>query len=306
MNLFRLKDSNSTNPKSNGRVLLLVGLVLACFALSHRALAQLPPPPPDGGYPGNNTAEGDFALQNLTTGVNNTALGHAALFTNSTGFQNTATGAGALQLNTTGSCNIDIGNNGVAGESNTIRIGTVGGERGCGQRATFIAGIIGAPIAGPTVHISGTGQLGIGPPSSVRFKQNIKPMDKASDAILALKPVTFRYKKELDPEGAPQFGLLAEDVEKVNPDLVARDAEGKVYTVRYEAVNAMLLNEFLKEHITVQEQKATIAQLKSTVEKQEATNAQHQKEIEALTAGLQKVSAQVEMSKPAPRVVDSN
>jgi uncharacterized coiled-coil protein SlyX len=116
-------------------------------------------------------------------------------------------------------------------------------------------------------------------------------MDKASEAILALKPVTFRYKHELDPDGIPQFGLVAEEVEKVNPDLVARDAEGKVNTVRYEAVNAMLLNEFLKEHRKVQEQDATITQVKSTIAKQEATITRQQKQIEALTAGLQKVSA---------------
>src|SRR5207249_1016683 len=114
----------------------------------------------------------------------------------------------------------------------------------------------------PTVHISGSGQLGIGPPSSVRFKQNIKPMDKACDAILALKPVTFRYKKEIDPDALPQFGLVAEEVEKVNPNLVARDDQGKVYTVRYDAVNAMLLNEFLKEHRRVEQQEATITRLK--------------------------------------------
>jgi len=127
-------------------------------------------------------------------------------------------------------------------------------------------------------------------------------MDKASDAILALKPVTFRYKKEVDPDATPQFGLIAEEVAKVNPDLVARDAQGKVYTVRYDAVNAMLLNEFLKENRKgeeqnrkIQKQEATIAELKSTV-------AQQQKGIEALTAGLHKVSAQVEMSKPAPQV----
>jgi Chaperone of endosialidase len=128
--------------------------------------------------------------------------------------------------------------------------------------------------------------------SSERFKDAIKPMDKASEAILALKPVTFHYKKELDPDGIPQFGLVAEEVEKVDPDLVARDANGKVYTVRYEAVNAMLLNEFLKEHKTVQEQGATIARL--------------QKQIEALTAGLQKVSDQLELNKPAPQMASNN
>ena len=131
-------------------------------------------------------------------------------------------------------------------------------------------------------------------------------MDKASEAILALKPVTFRYKKEVDPERIPQFGLVAEEVEKVDPDLVARDADGKAYTVRYEAVNAMLLNEFLKQHRQVQEQEATITQLKSTVAKQETTAAHQQTEIEALTAGLQRVSAQVQMSRSAPQIVLNN
>jgi hypothetical protein len=124
-------------------------------------------------------------------------------------------------------------------------------------------------------------------------------MDKASEAILALKPITFHYKKDLDPKGIPQFGLVAEEVEKVNPDLVARDEEGKIYTVRYEAVNAMLLNEFLKEHHTVQE-------LKSTAAKQEATIAKQQKQIEALTTGLQKVGEELELRKPSPQVVGNN
>jgi uncharacterized coiled-coil protein SlyX len=149
--------------------------------------------------------------------------------------------------------------------------------------------------------------------SSARFKADIKPMDKASEAILALKPVTFRYKKELDPDGIPQFGLIAEQLEKVNPDLVARDAEGKVYTVRYEAVNAMLLNEFLKEHRKVEdqdrkleEQQATITRLESKVAKQELTAAQQQKQIEALTATVQKVSHRLELSNPAPQMVANN
>src|SRR5206468_10193867 len=127
-------------------------------------------------------------------------------------------------------------------EANTIRIGKQGT-----QRTTFIAGISGATVTGTAVVVDSNGQLGVAP-SSQRFKDAIKPMDKASEEILALKPVTFRYKHELDPEGIPQFGLVAEDVERVNPDLVVRDADGKVYTVRYEAVNAMLLNEFLKQH----------------------------------------------------------
>jgi hypothetical protein len=366
----------TTIPRNSIPSLLLIPLVFVCFGLSPEARAVFPAP--DGGYPNDNTAEGEdalfsltighdntaigfhalysnttgsnntasgsFALTDNTTGFNNTANGVSALFGNTTGGSNTASGSFALTDNTTGinntangvfalflnttgngntangvqalsnttgnnnialgfgagsnlttgDNNIDIGNQGVAAEANTIRIGKQGT-----QRATFIAGIIGVPIAGPTVHISGTGQLGIGPPSSARFKDAVKPMEKASEAILALKPVTFHYKKDLDPEGTPQFGLVAEDVAKVNPDLVARDDQGKVYTVRYDAVNAMLLNEFLKEHRTVQE-------LKSTVAKQEATAANQQKQIEALTAGLQKVSAQVEMSRPAPQMVVNN
>ena len=134
-------------------------------------------------------------------------------------------------------------------------------------------------------------------------------MDKTSEAIFALKPVTFHYKRDLDPKCIPRFGLVAEEVEKVNPALVARDAQGKVFSVRYDAVNAMLLNEFLKEHKKVEKQQATITELKSTVTQQqkdfEATAAQQQRQIEALTAGLQKVSAQLEASKPAPQVVNN-
>jgi septal ring factor EnvC (AmiA/AmiB activator) len=179
---------------------------------------------------------------------------------------------------------------------------------------------------GTPVFVNANGQLGT-TPSSARFKDQIKPMDKASEAVLALKPVTFHYKKELDPQGIPQFGLVAEEVEKVNRDLVTRDAEGKVYTVRYEAVNAMLLNEFLKQHRAfleehrkveeqgreAEEQQATIAELKSAVARQ-------RKEMETVVAHLkeqdskiQNVSAQVEMGKfatrrirrggPAPRMV---
>jgi Chaperone of endosialidase len=194
---------------------------------------------------------------------------------------------------TTGSNNIDIGFNvdGLAGESNTIRIGKSGT-----QTKTVIAGIRGTTIAnGQPVVINSNGQLGT-VTSSERFKDQIKSMDKVSESILNLKPVTFRYKEEFDPEGIPQFGLIAEQVEKVNPDLVVRDDQGKVNTVRYDAVNAMLLNEFLKEHQTVQD-------LKSTVAKQEAAMAQRQKQIEALTATVQKVSEQVALSKRSPQLV---
>ena len=127
-------------------------------------------------------------------------------------------------------------------------------------------------------------------------------MGEASEAILALKPVTFRYKPEIDPKGIPQFGLVAEEVEKVNPDLVARDKEGKPYSVRYDQVNAMLLNEFLKEHRKNEEREATITQLKKEMQ---ATAAHQQKQIEVLSSGLQKVNAQLEANKPALQVVNN-
>jgi uncharacterized coiled-coil protein SlyX len=156
------------------------------------------------------------------------------------------------------------------------------------------------------VFINSNGQLGTQPPpSSRRFKKEIKPMDQTSEAILALKPVTFQYKS--DTKGTAQFGLIAEEVAKVDPDLVVHDAQGEIYSVRYEAVNAMLLNEFLKEHRKVLQQETAISQLKSTVAQQrkdfQATTAHQQEQIEALTAGLQKVSAQIEVSKPAPQTV---
>jgi hypothetical protein len=393
---------NSLIEFNKATTLFLIAIVFACVALS--PTAQAVSPPPDGGYPNKNTAEGDDALFNLAGGRHNTAVGFEALFSdtigsdntaiganallsNTIGIRNTATGADALANNTdgnsntadgvrallhnttgfdntatgfqalfrniigsgntadgsdalfantagsgntangasallhnrtgsgntgigngalfsniggsnnialgdlggadlTGDNNIVIGNQGVAGESNTIRIGTEGT-----QKKTFIAGISTTGVMGPAVKISSSGQIGVAP-SSARFKQEIQSMDKASEALLALRPVTFRYKPEIDPEGVPQFGLVAEDVEKVNPALVARDANGEAYTVRSEAVNAMLLNEFLKEHRKVQEL--------------EANAARQQKQIEALTAGLQNVSARLEASKPAPQVVLNN
>jgi trimeric autotransporter adhesin len=224
----------------------------------------------------NNTATGTGALGANTTGDNNTASGFQALFSN-TGSNNTAIGIQTLHNNTSGSDNlalgadagvslttgdhnIDIANPGVAGESGTIRIGN-----NTHTSQAFIAGISGVTVpGGVAVIIDANGHLGTNV-SSARFKDEIKPMDNASEAILALKPVTFRYKKEFDSNGIPQFGLVAEDVAKVNPDLVARDAKGELYTVRYEAVNAMLLNEFLKEHQTVQQQGTTIAELKKEI-----------------------------------------
>jgi hypothetical protein len=249
-----------------------------------------------------NSANGVQALHSNTMGTGNTAMGFQALFNNTTGNQNAAVGEDALSGNTTGhdnialgygcggnvttgSHNIDIGNRGLAGDDGTIRIGT-------SQTATFIAGIDGATVAsGVGVIVDSNGHLGT-VSSSERFKEAIEPMDKASEAILALKPVAFRYKHELDPEGIPQFGLVAEQVEKVNPDLVARDADGKPYTVRYDAVNAMLLNEFLKEHHQVQDLRAIVAQ--------------QQKQIQALTAGLQKVSAQLAAASPSRGGLEAN
>jgi trimeric autotransporter adhesin len=211
----------------------------------------------------NNTASGAFALNRNTTGNGNTAQGNTALNKNTTGGNNTALGFLAGQNLTTGSNNVDIGANvvGAAGEANTIRIGKQGT-----QKATFVAGISGVPVTGSTVVVNASGKLGVAT-SSARFKQAIKPLDKASEAILALKPVSFRYKSEIDPEGIPQFGLIAEEVEKVNPDLVGRDENGEVNTVRYEAVNAMLLNEFLKEHRDVQELKAIVAEQRKQIKK---------------------------------------
>src|SRR5438876_235655 len=205
---------------------------------------------------------------------------------NTTSNDHVAVGNNAGENLTTGSNIIDIFDRGVAGEANTIRIGKQGT-----QRTTFIAGISGATVTGTAVVVDSNGQLGVAP-SSQRFKDAIQPMNKASEAILALKPVTFRYKHELDPKGIPQFGLVAEQVEKVNPDLVARDDEGKPYTVRYEAVNAMLLNEFLKEHRKVQEQEKRIDALTAQLKEQ--------------AARIQKVSAQIEVTKPAPQVVNNN
>ena len=268
-----------------------------------------------GGY---NAANGYATLYGNTTGKNNTANGYAALVGNTIGASNTASGFNALFHNTsgnsniglgdqaginltTGSNNIDIGAAGAAGESGRIRIGTQGK-----QTDTFIAGIYGATVTtGIPVLVGPKGKLGT-MQSSVRFKEAIKPMDKASEALLALKPVTFRYKQELDPDGVPQFGLVAEEVEKVNPDLVVRGEDGKVMTVRYEAVNAMLLNEFLKEHRQVEEQAVTIAGLKAAIAQQQASNANQQKQIEALTAGLQKVTAQVESGKSSVKVAVSD
>ena len=395
--------------KTKARLLPILLTLLSLPLAGHNA--QAVSPPPDGGYSGNNTAEGQNALLSLTTGINNTAvgwfslksnstgqlntavgagtlfsmanasrntavggaalfsdtngssntavgalalwsnttgalntaIGDNALFLNTVGFQNTAVGGLALSINTTGNVNVAIGslaaysnftgggntavggggalfdnqtgnynialgyaagtrttgsNNiligdiGLEGESNTIRIG--GNEFGGGpQTAAFIAGISGTAVVGDAVVVDGNGQLGT-VASSARFKKNIKPMDKTSEAILGLKPVSFQYKS--DSKGTPQLGLIAEEVAEVNPDLVVRNRNGEIYSVRYDQVNAMLLNEFLKEHRKNEAQQATIAQLKSGLKALTAT-------VKEQAAQIQKVSAQLELSKPAPQTV---
>ncbi len=333
---------------------VLISFLIVCFALIQNAQALNPPP--DGGYPEGNTAEGQAALFSLTTGVANTAVGWLALNTLDTGKlntaigagtligntanQNTATGAGALFNNGTGGnntangvyalfYNLEGGDNTAIGiaallsntnGSNNVALGSGAGASattgsnnvyvGAGMQgaagesdACYIKSIFGQTSAtGIPVLINSNNKLGT-TMSSKRFKKEIRPMDKASDALLALKPVTFRYKEEIDPTGTTQFGLVAEQVEKVNPDLVVRDAEGKPYSVRYDQVNAMLLNEFLKAHSKIEEQEATIAHLKQELQ---ATGTHQQKQIEALTTGLQKVSAELETTKPAPQTVLNN
>jgi trimeric autotransporter adhesin len=349
--------------------LFVIPLLLACFAMRSSPNAFGVVPPPDGGYPGFNTAEGQNALSGLTTGVGNTAVGWFSLFSNNDGSFNTAVGAGtllfnvgnqasgegtqntgvgtaallnntngventatgttallnnatgnsnvatgvrALFSNTTGSNNIAIGGsalpNNTSGNFNiAVGAGAGGaitnafnciaiGHQGANvSQSCFIGNIrnaVVAPDAMP-VLIDSAGKLGTTNGSARRFKTQIKPMDNASEAILALKPVTFYYRG--DNSNAPQFGLIAEDVVEVNPELAVRDETGELVTVRYDAVNAMLLNEFLKEHRNVQELKATLVQ--------------QQKEIAALIAHIkeqdakiQRVSDQLEINRAAPQV----
>jgi trimeric autotransporter adhesin len=309
-------------------------ILLACFGLL--LAAQAVSPPPDGGYSGGNTAEGQNALLSLNSGAYNTAVGLFSLESNTTGNFNTAIGAGALLVNTadentatgvgalltnsggadntaTGAfalfSNTNTGGNTATG-ADALFSNTGGGNTAVGYRALFnnttglfntalgnFAGIgvttannvicIGAngvnadnscfignisgadATGGDAVFITSDGKLGtVNPPSAARYKEEIKSMDKASEAILALNPVTIRYKKEFDSGRIQQFGLVAEEVEKVNPDLVKRDRDGKVQTVRYDAVNAMLLNEFLKAHRKIVEQQRQIDSLTAEVKKQ--------------------------------------
>jgi hypothetical protein len=228
-----------------------------------------------------NTAVGSAALSS-SIGNDNTAVGATALASTTTGSDNTAVGISALPNNTVGSNNIAVGDfagGGVTTADNVICIGAQGSNT---SNSCYIGQIFNATAPGGSpVFIDANSKLGT-MTSSKRFKEDIQPMDKGSEALFSLKPVTFRYKKEIDPAGTSQLGLVAEDVEKVNPDLVVRDKDGKPYSVRYDQVNAMVLNEFLKARRQIDAQ---------------------QKQIEALTAGLQKVSAQIELSKATTQTV---
>src|SRR5262249_1772732 len=232
----------------------------------------------------NNTAMGYQVGFHNTTGANNTAIGYHALLNNTTGSSNIALGSGAGVSLNTGSNNIDIGSGGGSGESNTIPIGSL-------QTRTFIKGISGVTIAGAPVVVNSAGQLGVAP-SSAHFKHEIRPMDKESEALLALKPVSFCYDEDIDEQGQPQFGLVAEEVQRVNPDLVVRDGNGQPYSVRYDQVNAMLLSEFLKEHRKVEELQAAVAQLTERMKEQDSR--------------IQRMSDQLAMTRPASDVVASN
>jgi Chaperone of endosialidase len=411
LNTARQRTRHATNPSISMPGSILILLLVACVGVASKV--QAVSPPPDGGYAGRNTAEGQSALFSLTTGQGNTATGFKALFSTTTGFSNTANGSaalfsnttgnsntavgiGALSANTTGAANVAVGAGALVAETNGVSntaVGTnalpanttgfentaVGDEAlavsngtnnsalghfaafrnttgnfntAVGDEALFsnttgslniaigrAAGdsiitadnaiCIGSNLTGANVSnscfignirgvtttnadaipvlIDSAGQLGTAS-SSRRFKSEIKPMDQTSESILALKPVTFHYKS--DNTRTPQFGLIAEDVAEVNPDLVVRDKDGDIYTVRYDAVNAMLLNEFLKEHQKVEEQQGTIARLQKDFQ---AVSVNQQKQIQLLHAQLQeqaaqiqKVRAQIEVTKPTSQMVLNN
>ena len=282
----------------------------------------------------SNSAVGDSALSSNTTGIFNEAMGVNALLNNDSGGGNVAIGDGALKFNVSGFNNTVVGG-GAAGfnivngfdnvyigwgvsaggpfdESETIRINDSAPQVGGTTSKVFIGGINGATVGGANapVIVNTNGQLGTGV-SSARFKKDIDPMGTTSEAIFSLKPVRFHYKG--DETNMPQFGLIAEEVAKVNPALILVDKERKPYTVRYEQINAMLLNEFLKEHKRVQEEQTTIGQLESTTAKQQATIGELKKDLQTVVARLkdqdskiQKVSDAMELSRSAPRMVLSN
>ncbi len=266
---------------------------------------------------GANTALGSIALTSETSGQENTAVGRRALESLTAASNNTAVGWRAGDNIIDGSSDVAVGSSagsGIVHASNVIAIGNVTGVSsgfGDADNTCYIGSIFNEPVGVPgtaqDVYVDQDGVLGF-LPSSRRFKHDIKPMDNASEALLALKPVTFKYNS--DKKGSPQYGLIAEEVAEVKPDLVFRNKKGEIASVRYEQINAMLLNEFLKEHRTVEDLKSMVAKQEAIIAEQQnefaSKIALQQKQIEALSAGLQQVSTQVEMSKPAPHMVSSN
>jgi uncharacterized coiled-coil protein SlyX len=346
-------DAISENRKT---ILITVLLVLAFLALAQMARGVVPPP--DGGYPGGNTAEGQNALFSLTSGTfntaigflslrsniegnfntavgggallsntsglntaigagallnntapGNTAIGGFALLNNTTGFDNTAIGQQALFSNTTGHENIALGvsaGGAVSTAHDVICIGHPGDNVSSSCFIGHIRNVTTQNADAIPVYIDHGGQLGT-ISSSRRSKKEIRPMERSSESILALKPVTFNYKS--DATNTPQFGLIAEDVAHVNPDLVVRDENGDIYTVRYDAVNAMLLNEFLKDYERFQEQQTKINKQEATIADLKLTVAQHERKMKVLAAQLEEqasrmatINARIDTSNGTPNV----
>ena len=261
----------------------------------------------------NNCALGSSALNLNINGIDNTATGTDALVNNHSGNYNTAAGVNALFSNTTGSLNIALGyyaGGYVTTGSYNIYIGTdvrgAAGEVG----HTYISNIKSTQqnLSPVTVDLT-TGLLGH-EFSSQRYKEDVKPMSEASEALFALKPVTYRYKKEIDKSQAIDYGFIAEEVAKVDPELAVRDGKGQIESVRYNAITAMLLNEFLKEHRKVQKQEVTIARLQSAARDQqknfEFSLAKQKNQIEALASSLQGVKTELEVTKRPVRVLANN
>ena len=248
-----------------------------------------------------NTAVGAFALFADNSGTDNCAVGFEALTSDTGGGANTAVGRGALDQNVSGNFNTAIGKDagGLATGSGNVYIGhLVAGVAGENNH-TYIRNIKDTSVNGGgadivTIDLT-TGLLGHAT-SSRRYKEDIRPMDKTSEVIYQLQPVTFHYKKEIDRTQSPAFGLIAEEVAKADPNLIVRDSRGQPESVHYEMVNAMLLNEFLKEHKKVEQLQATVAQQQKGMDILTA-------QLKEQAAQIQKVSAQIEMSKPAPQVV---
>ncbi len=265
----------------------------------------------------NNTASGVGALFNNTSGFDNTAIGYNTLLSNTTAGDNTAVGTTALFSNTTGEFNTAVGaqslRDNVIGDSNTA-IGDSAGFNITGSgnvcigagvngfagenNITRIRNVYESVATERAVYVTSDNRIGT-LSSSRRYKEQIKPMENASETIHALRPVTFRYKKEIDARASLSFGLIAEEVAKVSPDLVTLDREGKPQTVRYDAINAMLLNEFLKEHRKIQEQGNTIAELKNEIASLTET-------VKGQTKQIQKATTQLESTKAAKRIVADN